>query len=75
MSFPDLIGVTTVAGTLDEALTEASVAPAFALEDWPGDASRPRSLDALRADPAFVDWSADAVVAAVSPTSSINEAA
>ncbi len=75
VSFPDLIGVTTVADTLDEALTEASVALAFALEDWPGGAPRPRSLEALRADPAFVDWSADAVVAAVSPASSMNEAA
>ncbi len=75
VSFPDLLGVTTVADTLDDALREASVALAFALEDWPGGAPRPRSLDVLRTDPAFLDWSTDAVVAAVSPTSSMNEAA
>lgn len=67
VSFPDLLGVTTVADTLDDALREASVVLAFALEDWPGGAPRPRTLDALRSDPAFVDWSADAVVAAVHP--------
>ncbi|MCR5858206.1 type II toxin-antitoxin system HicB family antitoxin [Mesorhizobium sp. J428] len=75
VSFPDLIGVTTVADTLDDALREASVALAFALEDWQGAAPRPRSLDVLRTDPAFLDWSTDAVVAAVSPTGSMNEAA
>lgn len=75
VSFPDLIGVTTVADTLDDALREASVALAFALEDWPGGAPRPRTLDTLRADPAFLDWSADAVVAAVSPDVPVTEAA
>ncbi|MEX0407189.1 type II toxin-antitoxin system HicB family antitoxin [Aquibium sp. LZ166] len=75
VSFPDLLGVTTVANTLDDALREASVALAFALEDWPGGAPRPRTLDALRDDPAFLDWSADAVVAAVSPDVPVNEAA
>ena len=75
VSFPDLLGVTTVADTLDDALREASVALAFALEDWPGGAPRPRTLDALRGDPAFLDWSADAVVAAVHPDVSVTEAA
>ena len=71
VSFPDLIGVTAVADTLDEALTEASVALAFALEDWEGDMPQPRTLDALRSDPNFVSWSADAVVAAVNPSAAL----
>lgn len=75
VSFPDLLGVTTVADKLDDALRKASVALAFAREDWPGGAPRARTLDVLRNDPVFIDWSADAVVAAVSPTSSMNEAA
>lgn len=75
VSFPDLLGVTTVADNLDDALREASVALSFALEDWPGGAPRPRTLDALRDDPAFLDWSADAVVAAVRPDVPVNEAA
>jgi predicted RNase H-like HicB family nuclease len=68
VSFPDLLGVTTVADTLEDALREASAALAFALEDWPDGAPRPRTLDALRTDPVFLDWSADAVIAAVTPT-------
>ena len=75
VSFPDLPGVTTVADTLDEALREAGVALGFALEDWPGSRPTPRGLDELRADKDFLEWSADAVVAAVAPAPSMADAA
>jgi hypothetical protein len=65
ISFPDLLGVTATADTLDDALREASVALAF--EDWQGERPTPRTLDTLRRDRNFLDWSADAVVAAVAP--------
>ncbi len=75
VSFPDVPGVTAVADTLDAALAEASVALGFALEDWPGDRPVPRTLDVLRADADFLEWSADAVVAAVAPAGGLAEAA
>ncbi|WP_080918331.1 type II toxin-antitoxin system HicB family antitoxin [Manganibacter manganicus] len=50
VSFPDVPGVTAVADTLDEALREASVALAFAFEDWQGHLPSPRTLDVLRQD-------------------------
>ena len=68
-------GVTAVADTLDEALTEASVALGFAFEDWSGERPSPRTLDALRDDAEFLEWSADAVVAAVAPASKMAVAA
>ena len=67
VSFPDVPGVTAVADTLDEALHEAAIALGFAFEDWPGTPPTPRSLDALRNDPHFLEDAADAVVAAVEP--------
>lgn len=75
VSFPDVPGVTAVADTLDSALHEAGVALGFAFEDWQGERPRPRSLDDLRKDAAFLEWSADAVVAAVAPASGMAEAA
>jgi predicted RNase H-like HicB family nuclease len=75
VSFPDVLGVTAVADTLDDALREASVALAFAFEDWPGERPIPRTLDALRSDASFREWSADAVVAAVMPSQGMAEAA
>ncbi|WP_336056920.1 type II toxin-antitoxin system HicB family antitoxin [Nitratireductor sp. CH_MIT9313-5] len=72
--FPDLPGVIAAASTLDECLTEASTALAFALADLP-DAPQPRTLDTLRIDPQFLEDSKDAVVAAVSPAPHIFEAA
>jgi hypothetical protein len=68
-------GVIAVAGTPDEALQEASAALGFAFEDWQGERPTPRTLDALRQDRAFLEWSADAVVAAVSPAPSMARAA
>ena len=69
VSFPDVPGVIAAADTLDEALTEAAEALAFAAEGWAEDTGapfpRPRNLDSLRADPEFRENAANAVVAAV----------
>ena len=75
VSFPDVPGVIAVADTLDDALTEASAALAFAFEDWQGERPSPRTLDVLRKDTEFLVWSADAVVAAVAPAGGMAEAA
>jgi predicted RNase H-like HicB family nuclease len=75
VSFPDVPGVIAVADTLDEALREAGVALGFAFEDWQGDRPSPRTLDELHRDATFLDWSADAVVAAVAPENNIAHAA
>lgn len=75
VSFPDLPGVIAVADTLDSALHEAGVALGFAFEDWQGQRPSPRTLDELRKDAEFLEWSADAVVAAVAPASGMAEAA
>lgn len=75
VSFPDVPGVTAVADTLDEALHEAGIALGFAFEDWQGSRPVPRTLDRLRLDPEFLDWSRDAIVAAVSPTPTLADAA
>jgi antitoxin HicB len=69
VSFPDLPGIIAAAESLDEALSEASDALAFAAESWTEDTGEPlpspRNLDALRSDPAFRESAADAVVAAI----------
>ena len=75
VSFPDVPGVIAVADTLDSALHDAGVALGFAFEDWEGERPRPRSLDDLRKDKEFLDWPADAFVAAVAPAGGIAEAA
>lgn len=75
VSFPDVPGVIAVSDTLDSALHEAGVALGFAFEHWQGDRPRPRTLDALRQDAGFIEWSADAVVAAVAPAGGMAEAA
>jgi predicted RNase H-like HicB family nuclease len=75
VSFPDVPGVTTVADTLDEALVMGADVLDFAFEDWEGELPVPRTLDALRADPAFVEASADAVVAAIAPRAAVPVAA
>ena len=75
VSFPDVPGVTAVADSLDEALREAGVALGFAFEDWQGPLPSPRSLDELRMDPDFVEWSSHAVVAAVVPAQGVAHAA
>lgn len=75
ISFPDVAGVTAVADTLDEAMRQAGVALGFAFEDWSGTLPEPRTLDALRQDPEFLEQSADAVVAAVTPARGMADAA
>jgi predicted RNase H-like HicB family nuclease len=69
VSFPDVPSAITVADTLDEAIERAREALAFVAEDWGELTGRPfpepRSLDALRDDPAFRDDAADAVAAAI----------
>lgn len=75
VSFPDVPGVIAVADSLDQAIAEGAEALAFAFEDWAGDLPRARSLDALRADAAFLERSTDAVVAAIAPAASVSEAA
>ena len=69
VSFPDVPGVTTAANSIDEAMRQASEVLEFAAEDWREHTGRafpePRTIDDLRADPAFQENSADAVIAAV----------
>lgn len=66
---PDLPGVFTAGDTIDEAMVKAAEVLAFAAQDWSDlDGARfpaPRTIDDLRADPAFQDRASDAVVAAV----------
>jgi antitoxin HicB len=69
VSFPDVPGVTTAAGTIDEAIRKGAEALAFAAEDWAeltGEAfPRPRTIDELRADPELSADAAEALVAAI----------
>jgi antitoxin HicB len=69
VSFPDLPGVFTAGGTIDEAMRKAAEVIEFAAEDWPdlkGESfPAPRTIDELRADPDFQEQATDAVVAAV----------
>jgi antitoxin HicB len=69
VSFPDLPGVFTAADTIDEAMQKAAEVIEFAAEDWSDlkgeDFPPPRTIDQLRADPAFQELAADAVLAAV----------
>ena len=79
VSFPDVPGVITAAGTLDEAIAQAAEVLAFAAEDWAETTGRafpkPRTLDALRADDEFMSDSADAVLAAIPFIGSMRRAA
>jgi predicted RNase H-like HicB family nuclease len=79
VSFPDVPGVIAAADSLDQALSEAAEALAFAAEDWAeltgAPFPKPRSLDALRADKRFAASTEDAVVAAVPLTTRVGEAA
>ena len=69
VSFPDVPGVFTAGDTIDEAMRKAAEVLEFAAEDWSdldGDKfPAPRTIDELRADPAFQERAGDAVVAAV----------
>jgi hypothetical protein len=70
-----VLGVTAVADALDAAISEGAIALGFALEDWDGEHPVPRTLDALRKDSQFIDWSANAVVAAIPAPSAVTAAA
>ncbi|AXK83584.1 HicB family protein [Pseudolabrys taiwanensis] len=70
VSFPDVPGVVTAGGTIDEAMRRAAEVLVFAAEDWEDrDGNRrfppPRTIDELRADAEFQEDAADAVVAAI----------
>jgi antitoxin HicB len=69
VSFPDVPGVFTAGDTIDEAIEKAAEVLAFAAEDWSAldgkEFPAPRTIDELRAEPAFQDLAADAVIAAV----------
>ena len=58
VSFPDVPGVFTAGDTLDETIAKASEVLSFAAEDWEALTGSPfpapRTLDALRADAAFL---------------------
>ena len=75
VSFPDVPGVTTVGDTMDEALELASEVLRFAFEDWQGERPTSRTLDELRADPEFLEDSADAVVAVIRPKQDLSAVA
>ncbi|MBJ3785802.1 type II toxin-antitoxin system HicB family antitoxin [Devosia sediminis] len=75
ISFPDVPGVIAVADSLDSAISEAAAALDFAFEDWVGALPAARTLEALRADPIFVADAADAIIAAIRPSSSYYAAA
>jgi len=69
VSFPDVPGVFTAGDTIDEAIRKAAEVLEFAAKDWTdlGDDKfpLPRTIDALRTDPAFLEQAGDAVIAAV----------
>lgn len=69
VSFPDVPGVTTAADSIDEAMQKASEVLEFAAEDWRENTGwafpEPRTIDDLRADPAFQENAAEAIIAAV----------
>ena len=70
VSFPDLPGVVSAGDTIDQAMQHATKVLAFAAEDWGGREGNgrfpaPRTIDQLRADPAFREDARDAVVAEV----------
>ena len=75
VSFPDVPGVITVADTLAGALVMGADVLDFAFEDWEGDVPAPRTLDALRLDPVFLEAAVDAVVAAIVPARAVQAAA
>lgn len=66
VSFPDLPGVVTAGDTLDEAISEATEALAFAAEGWMEDTGEafppPRTFEELRDDAEFAALSEGADV-------------
>jgi predicted RNase H-like HicB family nuclease len=79
VSFPDLPGVIAGGDSIDEAMSEAAEALAFAAEDWSsltgGPFPLPRTIDALRGDPGFRGDAMEAVVAAIPLRAKVDAAA
>jgi antitoxin HicB len=69
VSFPDVPGVFTAGGTIDEAMQKAIEVLEFAADDWSDLDGHPfppaRTIDQLRNDPDFEARAAAAVIAAV----------
>jgi predicted RNase H-like HicB family nuclease len=75
ISFPDVLGVIAAEETIEAVMREGAVALAFAFEDWEGSLPVPRTIEELRRDPEFLDWSKDAIIVAVQPAKSVAAAA
>lgn len=75
ISFPDVPGVTSAEDTFEAVLREGAIALDFALEDWPGGPPLPRTIEQLRQDPEFREWSEGAIVVAVRPNAFVYQAA
>lgn len=75
ISFPDVPGVISAEDTFEAVMAEGAVALAFAFEDWEGPLPVPRTIEELRRDPEFLEWSADAIVVAVRPQAAVHQAA
>lgn len=69
VSFPDLPGVVTVGDSIDEAIKKAAEVLEFAAKDRTihtgRDFPKARTIDELRADPAFRNDASHAIVAAI----------
>ena len=75
ISFPDVPGVISAEETFEGVMREGAVAIGFALEDWGGPLPVPRTIEELRSDPEFLEWSRDAIIVAVKPEMSVAAAA
>ena len=75
ISFPDVLGVISAEDTLEAVMREGAIALGFALEDWEGPVPEPRTIEELRRDPEFLDWSKDAIIVAVKPATGVAVAA
>ncbi len=63
VSFPDFPGCVSVGDNIDEAIRHGSEALAFHVEGLTDDGEsipRPRSIDAIKADPELSDWRREA---------------
>ena len=75
ISFPDVPGVISAEDTLEGVMREGAVALGFAFEDWEGPLPEPRTIEDLRRDPEFLEWSRDAIIVAVLPRMDVAAAA
>ena len=75
ISFPDALGVISAEETFEGVMREGANALAFAFENWEGPLPEPRTIEELREDPEFIEWSRDAIIVALKPAPSIAAAA